>query len=90
LSRARFFTRVMSAMSSTGLARKSSAPASSPCTLSEVWSSAVTMTTGTCMVLGEALMRRHTSKPSIAGIMTSSSTTSTRSISRISSASGPE
>ena len=35
LSRARFFTRVMSAMSSTGLVRKSSAPASSPFTRSE-------------------------------------------------------
>jgi hypothetical protein len=34
-SRARFFTRVMSGMSSTGLVRKSSAPASSPFTRSE-------------------------------------------------------
>ena len=41
------------------------------------------MTTGTCIVLGELLMRRQTSKPSIPGIMTSSSTTSTRSVCRM-------
>ena len=90
LRRARFLTRVIRAMSSTGLVRKSSAPASSPCTLSEAWSSAVTMTTGTCRVLGALLMRRQTSKPSMPGIITSSSTTSTRSASSTSSASLPE
>ena len=35
LSRARFLTRLTSATSSTGLVRKSSAPASSPLTLSD-------------------------------------------------------
>ena len=55
LRRARFLTRVTSAMSSTGLVRKSSAPASSPCTLSAGWSSAVTMMTGTCAVAGSLL-----------------------------------
>ena len=89
LRRARFLTRVTSAISSTGLVRKSSAPPSSPRTLSETWSSAVTRTTGTWWVFGLALMRRQVSKPSISGIMTSSSTTSTRSRSQISSASLP-
>jgi hypothetical protein len=39
-------TRETSAMSLTGLVRKSSAPASRPATRSDGWSSAVTMTTG--------------------------------------------
>jgi hypothetical protein len=79
LSRARFLTRVISAMSSTGLVRKSSAPASSPFTRSDGWSSAVTMITGMCRVRGSALSRRQTSKPSMPGIITSSRTTSARS-----------
>ncbi len=45
-SRASERTREMSATSLTGLVRKSSAPASSPRTRSEGWSSAVTITTG--------------------------------------------
>ena len=46
LSRASERTRAISATSDTGLVRKSSAPASSPCTRSDGWSSAVTITTG--------------------------------------------
>ena len=45
-SRASERTRETSAMSLTGLVRKSSAPASSPRTRSDGWSSAVTITTG--------------------------------------------
>ena len=89
LSRARFFTRVISAMSSTGLVRKSSAPASSPLTRSAGWSSAVTMMTGICCVRGSAFSRRQTSNPSMPGIITSSRTTSARSRVQICRASGP-
>ena len=45
-------TRASSARSETGLVRKSSAPASSPRTRSDGWSSAVTMTTGMWWVTG--------------------------------------
>ena len=45
-SRASERTRAISASSAIGLVRKSSAPASSPRTLSDGWSSAVTMMTG--------------------------------------------
>src|SRR5262249_19480538 len=82
-------TRATSAMSDTGLVRKSSAPASSPRTRSEGWSSAVTITTGMWCVLAPALSRRHTSKPSISGIITSSSTMSHCARSQIASASAP-
>src|SRR5260221_94797 len=47
------------------------------------------MTTGICDVAGSALSRRHTSKPSISGIMTSSSTRSGRSAAQIASAAAP-
>ncbi len=55
LRRTRLRTRANKAESSTGLVRKSSAPASSPATRSEGWSSAVTITTGTCAVRGFGL-----------------------------------
>jgi hypothetical protein len=66
-SRTRLLTRVISCRSLTGLVRKSSAPASSPRTRSDTWSSAVTMTTGICDVAGspsaaadlEAVHARH-------------------------------
>ena len=82
-------TRAISATSETGLVRKSSAPADSPFTRSEGWSSAVTITTGMWWVLRLALMRRQTSKPSMSGIMTSSSTMSHSALSQISSAWAP-
>src|SRR5215467_7251643 len=69
-------TRAKSASSLTGLVRKSSAPASRPRTRSLGSLRAVTMTTGMCRVRGLALMRWQTSKPSMPGIMTSSSTIS--------------
>src|SRR5260221_6006520 len=47
------------------------------------------MTTGICEVAGSALSRRHTSKPSISGIMTSSSTRSGSSAAQIASAAAP-
>src|SRR5260221_2904063 len=47
------------------------------------------MTTGICDVAGSALSRRHTSKPSISGIMTSSSTRSGSSAAQITSAAAP-
>src|SRR5260221_861762 len=47
------------------------------------------MTTGICDVAGSALSRRHTSKPSISGIMTSSSTRSGSSAAQIASAAAP-
>jgi hypothetical protein len=56
---------------------------------SDTWSSAVIITTGMCAVAGSAFSRRHTSKPSMSGIITSSSTTSTLPFSQISSASAP-
>src|SRR5712692_826188 len=82
-------TRAIRAMSETGLVRKSSAPASSPRTRSDGWSSAVTITTGMWWVAGLALSRRHTSKPSMSGIITSSSTMSHCPRSQIASASAP-
>src|SRR5260221_2323061 len=69
-------TRAKSAMSLTGLVRKSSAPASSPVSRSAASDRAVTMTTGICAVVGSALSRRQTSKPSISGIMTARRTRS--------------
>src|ERR1043166_5897642 len=83
-------TRASSAMSETGLVRKSSAPASSPCTRSAGWSSAVTITTGMWCVSGLAFSRRQTSKPSISGIITSSSTMSHCARSQIAIASAPD
>src|ERR1700674_12511 len=47
------------------------------------------MITGMCCVRGSAFSLRQTSKPSIPGIITSSSTTSARSRAQICSASGP-
>ena len=82
-------TRAISASSSTGLVRKSSAPHSSPRNRSAGWSSAVTMTTGRCIVAGSALRRVQTSKPSMPGIMTSSRTMSARPSRQSSRASGP-
>ncbi len=55
---------------------KSSAPASRPRTQSSVPSSEVTITTGTPRIAGISRMRRQTSKPSMPGITTSSSTRS--------------
>ena len=75
-------TRAKSAMSLTGLVRKSSAPASSPRTRSDVSDSAVTITTGMSAVASSAFRRRHTSKPSSFGIMTSSRMRSGRSSGR--------
>src|SRR6185312_15269224 len=72
LRRTRLRTRANRAASSTGLVRKSSAPASRPATRSLGWSSAVTMITGTWAVFGLDLMRRQASKPSMPGIITSS------------------
>src|SRR5690348_10466300 len=69
-------TRANSATSLTGLVRKSSAPHSRPCTRSETSDSAVTMITGMSAVRASALRRRHTSKPSISGIITSRRTIS--------------
>ena len=66
-SRASERTRATSATSDTGLVRKSSAPASSPRTRSDGWSSAVTMTTGIWWVSGLLLSWRQTSKPSMPG-----------------------
>ena len=82
-------TRETSATSVTGLVRKSSAPASSPRTRSDGWSSAVTMTTGIWWVAGLDLSWRQTSKPSMSGIMTSSSTMSHSARSQTASASAP-
>src|SRR5215469_326787 len=72
-------TRAKSAISLTGLERKSSAPASSPRTRSAASVSAVTITTGMSAVRASALSRRQTSKPSMRGIMTSSRMRSGRS-----------
>ena len=82
-------TRAISATSDTGLVRKSSAPASSPRTRSDGWSSAVTMTTGMWCVAGLLLRRRQTSKPSMSGIITSSRTMSHSALAQIASASAP-
>src|SRR6185437_7871232 len=72
-------TRAKSAISLTGLERKSSAPASSPRTRSAASVSAVTITTGMSVVRASALSRRQTSNPSMRGIMTSSRMRSGRS-----------
>src|SRR6201999_845769 len=69
--------------------RKSSAPASSPRTRSAGLSSAVTITTGMKCVAGFDFSRRHTSKPSISGIMTSSRMMSQSARAQIASASAP-
>src|SRR5580704_19167589 len=89
LSRVNERTRAISTSSGIGLVKKSSAPASSPRTLSEGWSSAVTMTTGIWWVAGLVFNRRHTSNPSMSGIITSSRTRSHSARSQIVSASSP-
>ena len=65
-------TRARSSWTCTGLLRKSSAPASKAYTLSSTADSAVSITTGMKRVERLALSRRQTSKPSIPGIITSS------------------
>ncbi len=82
-------TRLSSASSSKGLDRKSSAPISRPLTRSARLSSAVTITTGMCAVAGASFSRRQTSKPSIPGNMTSSSTRSGLSVAASRIASSP-
>src|SRR5215203_3471459 len=88
-SRTRLRTRAISAVSSSGFVRNSSAPASRPLRRSPGWSSAVTMMTGRCAVSGAFLSRRQTSEPSMPGIMTSRRTMSHRPCSQSASASGP-
>ena len=88
-SRASERTRAISATSGIGLVRKSSAPASRPRTRSEGWSSAVTITTGMWCVAGLVFSRRHTSKPSMCGIITSSRTRSHSARSQMAKASAP-
>jgi hypothetical protein len=88
-SRTRLRTRANSAVSSSGLVKKSSAPESSPFSLSLGWSSAVTITTGMCAVVGEVFSLRHTSKPSMPGIITSRRTMSASPASQMRRASGP-
>src|SRR5215469_2952419 len=90
LRRASERTRGMSAISGIGLVRKSSAPASRPRTRSDGWSRAVTITTGMWWVAGLLLSRRHTSKPSMSGIITSSRTRSHSARSQTASASLPQ
>ena len=75
-SRVRLLTRANSMTSSIGLVRNSSAPASSPAMRSARPSRAVTSTTGIWRVAGSSFSRRQTSKPSMPGIITSSSTMS--------------
>ena len=82
-------TRANSCKSLIGLVRKSSAPASRPRIRSEGSDSAVTMMTGMCAVAGTLLIRRATSKPSMPGIITSSSTMSGGASAMLSSASCP-
>ena len=82
-------TRANSVTSSIGLVRKSSAPASSPVSRSRRPSSAVTITTGMWRVAVSARSLRHTSKPSISGIITSSRMMSGLSSTAALSASGP-
>lgn len=90
LRRTRLLTRAISWTSSTGLVRKSSAPACRPLTRSDGWSSAVIITTGTWAVRPSALRRRHTSNPSISGIITSSRTMSIWPSAQIARASRPD
>src|SRR3954470_17861271 len=82
-------TRAISTTSETGLVRKSSAPASSPRTRSAGLSSAVTITTGMKCVAGLDFSRRHTSNPSMSGIITSSRMMSHSARAEIASASAP-
>src|SRR4051794_21752666 len=82
-------TRAISTTSDTGLVRKSSAPASSPRTRSAGLSSAVTITTGMKCVDGLDFRRRHTPKPSMSGIITSSRMMSHSARAEIASASAP-
>src|SRR5262245_13059208 len=82
-------TRAISTRSDTGLVRKSSAPASRPRTRSAGLSSAVIITTGMKCVNGLDFSRRHTSKPSMSGIMTSSRMMSHSARWQICSASAP-
>src|SRR5438105_3893558 len=82
-------TRAISSAPSTGLAMKSSAPASSAMTRCVVWLSPVIITTGRRRPRGIALMRLHTSYPSIRGIRTSSRTRSGGLASISASALGP-
>src|SRR5947209_724165 len=82
-------TLAISTTSETGLVRKSSAPASSPRTRSAGLSSAVTITTGMKCVDGLDFKRRHTSKPSMSGIITSSKMMSHSARAQIASASAP-
>ncbi len=82
-------TRARSDTSSMGLVRKSSAPASSPVSRSRRPSSAVTMTTGMWRVAGSARSLRHTSKPSMPGIITSRRMMSGRSSTALFRAPGP-
>src|SRR3954454_4065340 len=89
LSRVSERTLAISTTSETGLVRKSSAPASSPRTRSAGLSSAVTITTGMKCVDGLDLSRRHTSKPSMSGIITSSRMMSHSARAEIASASAP-
>src|ERR1700722_5456499 len=63
--------RARSSFRSMGLHRKSSAPALIPLMRSSVAVRPVISTTGVSRVSGALLMRRHTSKPSIPGIMMS-------------------
>src|SRR5438552_2406313 len=87
--RTRERTRAKSAISYAGFRRKSSAPASSPVSRSAASESAVIMTTGICEVAGSAFRRRHTSNPSISGIITSSSTRSGSCAAQTASAAAP-
>ena len=82
-------TRAISSAPSTGLAMKSSAPASSAATRWAVWLSPVIITTGSSRPRGIALIRRQTSYPSMRGMRTSSRTRSGGSFSIISSAVTP-
>jgi hypothetical protein len=70
-ARIRERTRARSVTSSTGLVRKSSAPASSPAIFDARSESVVTSRTGMSAVSGSALIRRQTSRPDISGISTS-------------------
>ena len=81
--------RASSSRSSTGLERKSSAPASIPRTRSSTAFSAVISTTGISRVSGSPLRTRSALKPSMPGIITSSRTRSGGAAATRSSASSP-
>ena len=68
--------RATSSRSSTGLVSMSSAPCSSAFTRLSTPCSAVMTTTGTSRVASRSRRARHTAKPSMIGIITSSSTRS--------------